>query len=443
MINQKLVATRKEKDWSIAVASARAKVSRVTYSRWENGHQQPRPTELTYLCEAFGLSADDLGYGHLSKESSNKAASEPQQSSMLILTPEQITAFFNLLGSDTMKQRFDPSKRATLETLLGAAGIALLSPLSGLMHVENLLHDEEILSICFTNIPIYWRLYFDGHLAEVAANLPGHLQQLSRLTEKPSPYQRDAASLASKAHQLACMLALQPQDFKSALVHADQAIQYARFTENPNLHIASLIRKALVYLYLKRPEQRLWAYQEASQYIGKVSPLLRGRVYMGLAEVHSELARFHGDSEHPHDALSFLEQTHRIFPDHPQDDPNFSYTHFKLPQGYAGLVHLNLNEPGKAWDLLTEIDRTIPVSIVPDRVEHTIRQAKTLIRLGDLKQGGLYLESAVNSANTLGSPLRYRESFDIYQEMLAKWPNERYVKNDLAELFPTTVEKRG
>lgn len=438
MINQRLVEARKEKSWSTETASARVKVSRVTYSRWENGHQQPRPTELAMLCEAFNLSAEDLGYGHLSKAPENKATPESQQSSMLMPSPEQITAFFNLLGSDAMKHQFDPAKRATLEKLLGVAGAAFLSPLSGLIHVENLLHDEEILSVCFTNIPIYWRLYFDGHLTEVSASLPETIRQLARLTEQPSPYQKDAASLASKAHQLACMLALQPQNFKSAMIHTDQAIQYARFTENPNLLVASLVRKALVNLYLKRPEQRLWAYQEAYQYIGKVSPLLRGRVHMGLAEVHSELARLHGDSEHPHDALSFLEQTLKMFPEHPKDDPNFAYTHFSLPQGYAGLVHLNLNAPGKAWDLFIEIDRTIPVSIVPDRVEQTVRQAKTLVRLGDLQQSGLYLESAVNSANALGSPLRHRESFDIYQEMQAKWPNERYVK-DLAELFPTAL----
>src|SRR6266568_427266 len=101
MINQKLLAARKEKGWSIAVASARSEVSRVTYSRWENGHQEPQPKVLDLLCTAFGKSADDLGYSHLSKESTQSEAKErhiPGSSQHLyMLTEDQLTAFTTLL----------------------------------------------------------------------------------------------------------------------------------------------------------------------------------------------------------------------------------------------------------------------------------------------------------------------------------------------------------
>ena len=68
MMNQKLLAATKENGWSYEVASAKVGVSRVTFSRWVNGHQQPHPTDLQLLCQAFGKSAEELGYGHLSKE---------------------------------------------------------------------------------------------------------------------------------------------------------------------------------------------------------------------------------------------------------------------------------------------------------------------------------------------------------------------------------------
>jgi hypothetical protein len=54
--------------------------------------------------------------------------------------------------------------------------------------------------------------------------------------------------------------------------------------------------------------------------------------------------------------------------------------------------------------------------------------------LGSLEQGVISLESAVNGAKALGSTLRYRESHDIYQQMLVKWSNEEQVKA-LARLF--------
>jgi transcriptional regulator with XRE-family HTH domain len=65
MVNAKLLAARKAKRWSIEVASARVGVSRITYSRWENGHQEPQPSVLALLFQAFGMSADALGYEHL------------------------------------------------------------------------------------------------------------------------------------------------------------------------------------------------------------------------------------------------------------------------------------------------------------------------------------------------------------------------------------------
>ncbi len=68
MYNQQLRAALQDKRWSIEVASARVGVSRVTFSRWLNGHQQPQPGQLAALCEVFGCAADALGYDHLSKE---------------------------------------------------------------------------------------------------------------------------------------------------------------------------------------------------------------------------------------------------------------------------------------------------------------------------------------------------------------------------------------
>src|SRR5690242_11757101 len=68
MVNQKLLTALQEKGWSIETASVKIGVGRVTFSRWVNGHQEPQPALLELLCQVFGKSASDLGYGHLSKE---------------------------------------------------------------------------------------------------------------------------------------------------------------------------------------------------------------------------------------------------------------------------------------------------------------------------------------------------------------------------------------
>ncbi|MEO9029371.1 MAG: BTAD domain-containing putative transcriptional regulator, partial [Ktedonobacteraceae bacterium] len=292
----------------------------------------------------------------------------------------------------------------------------------------GLLHHEEILSIYTVNIPIYWRLFFDGHIAEVKSVLPECLSRLSALAEQPSSHQEQAAHLASKASQLSCMLALQDQNFGNAVVSAQRGFQYGQLAGDPNLQVASLIRKALVYFYLKRPEQKLQAYEKALQYEMLVSPLLRGRVYMGLVEAH-------GNFGHEYEAKHFLDLCHKALPTFAKDDPSFAYTHFSgYSRNYEGLLYLDLHQPQKAWEILAPLDQALPLGITFERVEFSVRQTKILIALEDLKQSCVSIETSISSAVSLGSHLRCEETRDLYYQMQAKWPNERQVQ-ELADLF--------
>src|SRR5690348_4960840 len=60
--NEKLAAARLQKRWSIAVASEKAGVSINTFNRWERGLQVPQLGTLDQVCNAFGLSPDELGF---------------------------------------------------------------------------------------------------------------------------------------------------------------------------------------------------------------------------------------------------------------------------------------------------------------------------------------------------------------------------------------------
>lgn len=319
----------------------------------------------------------------------------------------------------------DQLRRQMLAQALKGAALAIPN-FFGLMQGGMTLHEKEILSLCAASLPTFWRLYFDGQLLDVRRILPGHISQLAVLMRQPSEYQQQAACFASQAHQLACMLALQEQDFGEALIHVDQAIQAAHIAADANVSVASLIRKALVYRYINRslkrcPEQILEAYQEAMPYISFASPLLRGRLYTGLAEAYSEL-------EQEYEAKHSLERAYALFPGEPKNDPAFSYTHFKLPQGFEAIMYLNLKRGKLAWEMLTKVDASIPMEVVPDRVELSIDQARASLLLDDMNQSCKYLERAVTLATALGSHLRYHEAYCIYQQIQRKWPHEQQVK---------------
>jgi DNA-binding SARP family transcriptional activator len=330
------------------------------------------------------------------------------------------------LADSIMSRREASKKIVTMGTSL------FTIPMLGLMQIGSMLHDEEILAICTTSLPIFWRLFFDGAISEVQRVLPSYISQLALLVRQSPEYQQQAASLSSKAHQLACMGALQLQDYGSALIHVDQALRDASIADDMNLRVASLIRKGLAYRYINRyykkcPHQVLAAYQEAVQYSSFVSPLLRGRLSTGLAEAYSEL-------EQEDEAKRALERAYTIFPKKPQDDPNFSYTHFKLPKGFEVVMYLNLGKAREAWEILETIDASVPMAVVPDRVELAIDQARAAFLLGNMTQSCHYVEFAATSAITLGSHLRYHEAHSIYEQMKIQWPCEQRVKA-LAEYF--------
>jgi tetratricopeptide (TPR) repeat protein len=318
------------------------------------------------------------------------------------------------------------SRRQAIIALISTPA-AVFGVTQGLKHAT--LHPEEVLALCAANLPLIWRLYFEGGLTEVGQILPGYISQLQVLAEHPSRYQQKAATLASQAYQLASLLALQYQNFGAALGDAKQAFDYGKLAQDPNLQTASLIRQGQVYFYLKRPRQRLMAYEQARQISKASSPLLQGRVYIGLTEVHSDL-------KHETQAKQFLDLAHVTFPARYEEDPNFAYTHFNAwsLSGFEGVAYLNLQQAGQAWDAFERVAETVPQTPVPNRVELNVRQASASVALGDLEQSCAYVQQALMSALAAGNQLRCTEIYGIYDDMQQKWGNEPRVK-ELEPLF--------
>jgi transcriptional regulator with XRE-family HTH domain/tetratricopeptide (TPR) repeat protein len=439
------------KRWSVAVASERAGVSVNTFNRWERGLQVPQLSTLDQVCRAFDMSPEELGFEHaieikrraplydkaeidlstgdiLSTSTAGNAALPIEQPTReLPVSAEQAKRSLEIMSQVDRKRGGDGfSRRQAITTLIGAP-LTVFGLAQGTR--ASVLHPDETLSLCKISIPLLWRLYFEGGLAEVTQSLPGYLAQLTKLAQEPSHYQKRAASLASQGYQLGSLISTQHQNFGAAMTYATQAFTYAQLVEDAHLQTAALIRRALVTFYLKRPYQRVQAYEQALFHSSKASPLLQGRVHIGLAEAYSALGKERESDQH-------LDLAHKIFPASYEDDPNFAYTHFNCSSLHSleGLKHLNLQQPQKAWISFTYIDGQIPRTPVPDRIELTVRQALAACELNEREQSCAYLGTAVRNTLAAGNHLRYDEAYAVYQHMERKWSKEPQVKA-LAQLF--------
>jgi transcriptional regulator with XRE-family HTH domain len=312
--NELLEAARMRKRWSVAVASERAGVSVNTFNRWERGLQTPQLSTLDQVCNAFDMSPEDLGFGHAieikrrtpshsklgaglsmadipsTSIAGNAAIPIEQPTLELPISAEQAKRSLEIMSQVSHKKSDGEedkgfSRRQAITTLIGAP-LTVFGLAQGTR--ASVLHPDEMLSLCTISVPLLWRLYFEGGMAEVTQSLPGYL--------------------------------------------------------SPHLQTASLIRRALVCLYLKRPQQRAQAYEQALLISSKASALLQGRVHIGLAEAYSALGK-------ERDAQQHLDLAHQTFPERYEDDPNFPYTHSNCLSlySYEGMMHLNSQQPQKAW----------------------------------------------------------------------------------------------
>lgn len=462
--NIKLEAARLQRRWSVELASNKVGISVNTFNRWERGLQIPQLETLDLLCKAFEMLPEELGFEHvisakrrgkLPKTAECSFAIQNENVQPISGVKSLITAFVDrptpsqpkTLKREDVSIHVEPgrdraeemhrelstknsgeeiSRRQAMTFLISTpATIFRLTP----DRQSTLLHSEEILALSKVNIPLCWKLYFEGGFTELEQVLPGYLAQLSALARSASRYSQQAAGLASQGHQLAYLLALQSQDFGTALKHTHNAAQYGEQAADVNLQVTAIVRQAYIYFCLKRSAQRLHTYEEALHLGNACSPLIQGYLYAGLAEAYAN--RKEKDT-----ALKMLQRAHAIFPEHPEDDPHFAYTHFRRLTLYnlEGLVHLHLDQARQAWSSFDKVDQALAQAIVPHRVEVTVYQAATALKLDNLEQSCHLLTLAVEAAVKLGSHLRYQEASRVYDQMQERWPREQQVKT-LQELF--------
>lgn len=288
MMNQKLLAARKEKGWSIEVASVRVGVSRVTYSRWENGHQEPQPIVLEMLCEAFGKPADELGFGHLSKKPALAASGgetskllHQYESPLLMLTREQAATFLALLGNDM--KHFDPSKRETLKILRKAfamVGVTIVGsqfadtePWEQLERLIVALKKPSSIDAVTLNglqnaTESYWQLRVRGFLAtpDLLDTVLRHYRTITQLLQGshlPSTRTHLSATASQTALLVGMLLSTDMHKHDQAKIYYETALTIAQQANNDALYAACLGRMSSVAAATDKPKEARSLLQEA------------------------------------------------------------------------------------------------------------------------------------------------------------------------------------
>ncbi|HCI80083.1 MAG TPA: hypothetical protein DHW02_10385, partial [Ktedonobacter sp.] len=190
----------------------------------------------------------------------------------------------------------------------------------------------------------------------------------------------------------------------------------------------------------KQPFQALLAYQKALLYADRVTPLLRGRIYLGLASAYARC----NPVLYKQEALRYLGLASEHFPSHPEDDPWYLYMYAAGNRSvlhlYEALTYNDLHQSKSAWESLVKVDGLHPKMTVTEsaRIEFINLQAKTLVTLGDMEESCAYIEASVKASDTSGYIIWREEAFEVYQELVNLWPHELRVRR-LRNLFQASA----
>jgi hypothetical protein len=157
---------------------------------------------------------------------------------------------------------------------------AILKPTSSVVDEAMLIRFTKIVEGC-------WHLVTRSGLLVaiplIEQTLPTYLSRFASLARYPSKHQKTLAGLTTQGYLLAGLVALDKLDLSAMDTSSKRAVEYSLLAEDHNLHAAALKQQATMFLFEKNPVQALLAYQNALPFMNKVSPLLRSRVYQGLA----------------------------------------------------------------------------------------------------------------------------------------------------------------
>jgi transcriptional regulator with XRE-family HTH domain len=474
--NENLERARRARQLTLQQAADKVGVHLSTFYGWRTGKHKPHLSSLQMLCQAFDATPEELGYADLVQLPSCQPH-EPEPAKQQLVPPSTLlfaeedsdpscthtTIVYGSFEIDVLAEGLRWPSQATTDELLQHSVLERLRKVDAMTEQHNSeitrmsrrqalgaiaqapiglygltvmgatrpVAAEEVLPLCAAGLVACQELINEGDIAMVKSTLSLYLPALVGFVQHPSYTQR-AARLAAQGYLLATSVASHLGRLDKMEQFSKAAHTYAQQAQDGTLEFAALIRLADTYDMGNRPRKALETYQLAHASIkDDLSPLVRGRLYAGLAAKSANCAE-------QQEALAYLGLAHETFPLYPEEALYgclSSLGRYDLLL-YDGLTQKHLGRYEEAWKRFVQVGHLQPRPGVPERtrVEFLTYAAEAAVGLRDLERCLLYLETAGKGSLHLGHEQRYAEACQVYRLARVAWPQEAKVVQ-LQDLF--------
>jgi tetratricopeptide (TPR) repeat protein len=284
---------------------------------------------------------------------------------------------------------------------------------------------EEFLPLCAAGLTACRSLLYGGGRDTVPALLATYLPTLETMARSAPTHHKTAADLASQAYLMATIIADHDGHLDHMEAYSKAARNYGHIAHDPNLEVSALCRLAVKYDYQRRDWLALQTYQEALALPGiqTVSPLLRGRLFAGLAGTYAYCFQ-------KENALNTLSMARDMYPTQPEEDPcfQFAYSGSNTLSLWEGLTYKHVGLYQAARDAFGSRLEAQPGFLETNRAEFVNYAASVAVRQKELDTASLYLNTAEEIAWATGHQQRYSEVLETFRSVQLVWPDEARVK---------------
>lgn len=301
----------------------------------------------------------------------------------------------------------------------------------------------EMLPACAASLTACWHLLNGTDLLLVEQTVSGYLpllRQWATDATTPAALRIEAAGLAAQGALLLGFVAFHRLQFERRWTCDREAVSLSRLAGEPALLVKALTRLGGACFHLGRAQEMLAAYEEAAQIMGAVPPILQSKVQMGLARAYAQQGR-------AREALDALARA--------KANVSAGLDQLALPAFLAAdegehmlvlfesFVRLEVQKHERrrehlvaAEQALVQAERLLSTLAVPERARLGILNQHALVAVerGDLEAYTSYAQQGGQGLRRLPSQMRRQEWTAHLKQALARWPQERRVR-DLLDLL--------
>ncbi|MBA2678719.1 MAG: helix-turn-helix transcriptional regulator, partial [Ktedonobacteraceae bacterium] len=232
-------------------------------------------------------------------------------------TPEEL-GLFQIEFKDEHPQKIPLIVTSTNKTSTNP--IALLTEDIQLIPATK-ISDSDLLSFLKSGVRACEDLYYGGSPYQVEVILPLYCKQSEMLAHEESHEQEEAGKVASEAYILRSEIAADRSDFQRAILAGKKAFMYGQLGNDTNLQIAALISLGNISFHQRNTKAAIQSFKLAIYLFEgneEVTPLLKGRTYVGIAETYAL-------EQNLQEATRAMGLAYEYFPLRPEEDPAYRY----------------------------------------------------------------------------------------------------------------------